>query len=91
MFDVFAPKVHIFAGVSELADDRDSKSCGEIRVGSSPTTGTVYEVSWPEETSFSLKAGLREAGDHIRDASIAQERIIYVRDKVNNMITVPKA
>ena len=28
------------AGVSELADDRDSKSCGEIRVGSSPTTGT---------------------------------------------------
>jgi len=38
-----------------------------------------------------LKAGLREAGDHIRDAYIAQERIIYVRDKVNNMITVPKA
>ena len=29
------------AGVSELADDRDSKSCGEIRVGSSPTTGTM--------------------------------------------------
>ncbi len=27
------------AGVSELADDRDSKSRGEIRVGSSPTTG----------------------------------------------------
>ena len=54
MFDVFAPKVHIFAGVSELADDRDSKSCGEIRVGSSPTTGTVYEVSRPKETSFVL-------------------------------------
>lgn len=26
--------------MSELVDDRDSKSCGEIRVGSIPTTGT---------------------------------------------------
>ena len=32
------------AGVSELADDRDSKSCGEIRVGSSPTTGTISGI-----------------------------------------------
>ena len=28
------------AGVAELADAHDSKSCGAIHVGSSPTTGT---------------------------------------------------
>lgn len=27
------------AGVAELADAHDSKSCGEIRAGSSPATG----------------------------------------------------
>jgi len=32
---------HRFAEVAELADAHDSKSCGEIRVGSIPTFGTV--------------------------------------------------
>lgn len=30
------------AGVAELADAHDSKSCGAIHVGSSPTTGTRF-------------------------------------------------
>ena len=31
----------VSAGVAELADAHDSKSCGAIHVGSSPTTGTL--------------------------------------------------
>jgi hypothetical protein len=30
--------------VAELADAHDSKSCGEIRVGSTPTTGTIHNL-----------------------------------------------
>ena len=32
----------LFAGVAELADAHDSKSCGAIRAGSSPATGIIY-------------------------------------------------
>ena len=38
------------AGVAELADAHDSKSCGEIRAGSSPATGT--RIFSPELTEF---------------------------------------
>ena len=31
----------IYAGVAELADAHDSKSCGAIRAGSSPATGST--------------------------------------------------
>lgn len=33
------------AGVAQLADAIDSKSIGETRVGSSPTTGTMMKTS----------------------------------------------
>ena len=39
----------LFAGVAELADAHDSKSCGAIRAGSSPATGIKIKV-W--ETSI---------------------------------------
>ena len=34
---------NLLARVSELADERDSKSCAARRVGSSPTSGTIQE------------------------------------------------
>ena len=33
-----------FAAVAKLADAHDSKSCGEILVGSSPTSGTIFTM-----------------------------------------------
>ena len=42
LWDAVAWLWHIsYAGVAELADAHDSKSCGAIHVGSSPTTGTL--------------------------------------------------
>ena len=40
----------LFAGVAELADAHDSKSCGAIRAGSSPATGIKIIKVW--ETSI---------------------------------------
>ena len=45
------------AGVAELADAHDSKSCGEIRAGSSPATGiakVLYQESTPIQCLFAL-------------------------------------
>lgn len=32
--------------MAELADAHDSKSCGAIHVGSTPTLGTIFFISW---------------------------------------------
>ena len=52
-------KIALFcAGVAELADAHDSKSCGEIRVGSTPTTGIpkpyIYVDLTPTSRSVKL-------------------------------------
>ena len=36
----------VSAGVAELADAHDSKSCGAIRAGSSPATGIKIIKVW---------------------------------------------
>ena len=37
----------VSAGVAELADAHDSKSCGAIRAGSSPATGMIRKsILW---------------------------------------------
>ncbi len=44
----------VSAGVAELADAHDSKSCGAIRAGSSPATGikTVWFSDLESQTVF---------------------------------------
>ena len=50
---------HRFAEVAEQADAHDSKSCGEIRVGSTPTFGTA---SLPQRVNPYLQMVLMEPG-----------------------------
>ena len=47
----------LFAGVAELADAHDSKSCGAIRAGSSPATGMKERCIWgfPDTAFFMFR------------------------------------
>ena len=42
------------AGVAELADAHDSKSCGAIRAGSSPATGIQTHITTSDMSFFTL-------------------------------------
>lgn len=48
----------VSAGVAELADAHDSKSCGAIRAGSSPATGIKKPSGFPIWKSRRFFVGL---------------------------------
>jgi hypothetical protein len=45
LFDSFLLYFFVCGGVAELADAHDLGSCGEIRVGSSPTFPTIQLIA----------------------------------------------